>query len=90
MYNAEILMLEDLTDVSGPPEFMRHMVAEPQEGMDALAVLDRRRKEVALEALVVTLDFFTKVILQIRQELLNLKQIGMIHNSEGMIEGLSV
>jgi len=30
------------------------------------------------------------VILQIRQELLNLKQIGMIHNSEGMIEGLSV
>jgi len=90
MYNAEILMLEDLTDVSGPPEFMRHRVAEPQEGMEALAVLDRRRKEVALEALVVTLDFFTKVILQIRQELLNLKQIGMIHNSEGMIEGLSV
>jgi len=52
---------EDLTDVSGPPEFMRHRVAEPQEGMEALAVLDRRRKEVALEALVVTLDFFTKV-----------------------------
>jgi len=90
MYNAEFLMLEDLTDVYGPPEFMRHRVAEPQEGMEALAVLDRRRKEVALEALVVTLDFFTKVILQFRQELLNLKQIGMIHNSEGMIEGLSV
>ena len=50
MYNAEILMLEDLTDVSGPPEFMRHMVAEPQEGMEALAVLDRRRKEVSKNA----------------------------------------
>ena len=50
MYNAEFLMLEDLTDVSGPPEFMRHRVAEPQEGMEALAVLDRRRKEVSKNA----------------------------------------
>ena len=43
-----------------------------------------------LEALVVILDFFTKAILQIRQELLNLKRIGMVHSSESMMEGLSV
>ena len=38
----------------------------------------------------VMLDFFTRAILQIRQELLNLKRIGMVHSSESMMEGLSV
>ncbi|KAG2567213.1 hypothetical protein PVAP13_7NG258400 [Panicum virgatum] len=48
------------------------------------------RLVVALEALVLMLDFFTRAILQIRQELLILKQIGMFHRSESMTEGLSV
>ena len=47
MYNAEFLMLEDLTDVYGPPEFMRHRVAEPEEAMEALCVVDRCGKEVS-------------------------------------------
>ncbi|WVZ73635.1 hypothetical protein U9M48_021920 [Paspalum notatum var. saurae] len=37
--------LEAFADVSGPPEFLRHRVAEPEEGTEALGVLDRRGKE---------------------------------------------
>jgi hypothetical protein len=37
--------LEAFSDVSGPPEFLRHRVAEPEEGTEALGVLDRRGKE---------------------------------------------
>ena len=37
--------LEAFADVSGPPEFLRHRVAEPEEGTEALGVLDRRGRE---------------------------------------------
>ncbi|AQK56499.1 hypothetical protein ZEAMMB73_Zm00001d052225 [Zea mays] len=37
--------LEAFADVSGPPDFLRHRVAEPEEGTEALGVLDRRGKE---------------------------------------------
>ncbi|KAF8729895.1 hypothetical protein HU200_017357 [Digitaria exilis] len=37
--------LEAFADVSGPPEFLRHRVADPEEGTEALGVLDRRGKE---------------------------------------------
>jgi len=56
----------------------------------AITILNYLLSKVALEALVLMLDFFTRAILQIRQELLILKQIGMFHRSESMTEGLSV
>lgn len=37
--------LEAFADVSGPPDFLRHRVAEPEEATEALGVLDRRSKE---------------------------------------------
>ncbi|TVU28553.1 hypothetical protein EJB05_20090 [Eragrostis curvula] len=37
--------LEAFADVSGPPDFLRHRVAEPEEATEALGVLDRRAKE---------------------------------------------
>ncbi|KAL6633530.1 hypothetical protein ACP70R_026201 [Stipagrostis hirtigluma subsp. patula] len=37
--------LEAFADVSGPPEFLRHRVAEPEEATEALGVVDRRSKE---------------------------------------------
>ncbi|GJM86875.1 hypothetical protein PR202_ga02774 [Eleusine coracana subsp. coracana] len=37
--------LEAFADVSGPPDFLRHRVAEPEEATEALGVLNRRTKE---------------------------------------------
>ncbi|KAL6912116.1 hypothetical protein ACP4OV_000921 [Aristida adscensionis] len=37
--------LEAFADALGPPEFLRHRVAEPEEATEALGVLDRRSKE---------------------------------------------
>jgi hypothetical protein len=37
--------LEAFADVSGPPEFLRHRVAQPEEATEALGVLDRRTKD---------------------------------------------
>jgi hypothetical protein len=34
--------LEAFADVSGPPEFLRNRVAQPEEATEALGVLDRR------------------------------------------------
>jgi len=46
--NSSLLsVLEAFTNVSGPPKFLRHRVAEPEEAMEALCVVDRCGKEVS-------------------------------------------